>query len=87
MTALPNSCVICSLALNSQTMATESCLSILNSGTNICTVYSCLSQSYRKYKLLTNQEINGYIYEIHIYIYIYSLQQEVSQIFFLEIIK
>lgn len=50
-----------------------------NSGTNICTVYSCLSQSYRKYKLLTNQEINGYIYEINMYIY--CLQQEVFRYF------
>lgn len=82
MPVLPNSCVICSLALNSQTMATESCLSILYSGNNTCTVYSCLSQSYRKHKRLTNQEINDYIA-----IFVLCLQQEVSHIFLRELIK
>lgn len=56
MSVLPNSCVICSLDFHSQTMATESCLSKLNSRTNTCTVYSCLSQSYRKHKWLTRQK-------------------------------
>lgn len=39
---------------HSQTMATESCLCIQHSETRTF-------QSYRKHKLLTNQEINNYI--------------------------
>lgn len=79
---LPNSCVICTLTAKLWPLSHV----WANSGTNTCIVYSCLSQSYRKHKWLTNRGINSSTGEINGYIAIFvlSLQQEVSQTLFWE---